>query len=252
MSKNAFEKSVLKDMSRYALRRRILDQFSYNSEMRGFTLPGKAFAFEADISRDYGDRIKLYGVEKSPDVYRKALKLIKHAGIPMELSREDDLKYWGRPAKEKLNFVWLDYCAQWSSHQNKAIESLLENEHLSFKKANPIVALTVMASREPKASELVDEIYVDHLSRGGSPNEFNLCEARRVGIPRAINRSACRFDVTFVPQFIMKYHDVVRSKQANPMMLFVFEVMRGEWEVNKNRIPFIDADARREKDIVFH
>ena len=251
MSTNAFEDSVLKDVSRYQFRRRILDQFPRGSRIRGFTLPGSALAFEEDLAWDYRDGLQLYGVEQVGAVYDAALKKIERAGIPMTLSRENDLNYWERSATEKLDFVWLDYCAMWNSHQRRAIEAMLANGHLNFDNGNPLVALTVLAAREP-SGELVDEIYADHLSKGGRPDEVDLCEARRVGIPRAINRSARGLGFTFVPQFVVYYRDAVRARLAQPMMLFVFEVFRGDLRYNENRVPFIHSRAWLEKDITLH
>jgi len=252
MQTNSFESSVLKDGSRYFLRRRILDQFPRGKVLNCFTLPGTALAFEDDITWDYAGDVRLLGVEKDLDIYEEALKKIEAQNIPMKLFCENDLDYWGRSPETKLNAVWLDYCAMWTWHQREALYFMLKNGHLSFDQGNPIVAMTVCAAREPDGEELVDEILVDHLAKGGSLDDVDLLEARRLGIPRSINRHIRSLGYTFVPQFVMYYKDSVRAKRSQPMLLFVFEVVSGVTGYNEGKVPFIHSQAWLSKDVSLH
>ena len=248
MHKNTFENAVLKDMSRYSVRQRVLAQFPKENGLSAFTLPGTSFAFEGDLFDDYREDLDLTGVEECDETYDAARKKLLSLGIPMEFLKQNDLSFWQKPAEKTLDFVWLDYCAQWNHAQREAILAMVSNGHLSFDKGNPIVALTVQNSRESR-------VYGDELLKAAGITYLKdptITKARVVGIPKLINKALECWGHTFIPQFVMYYKDSVRDMRAQPMLLFVFEVVNQLVDYDAKRIPFISSNAGPTSKVKLH
>jgi hypothetical protein len=254
MQKNAFEDSVLKDVSRYLVRRRVLDQFPVEGGLNAFTLPGTSFAFEEDLHKDYGVALRLRGIEEKKAIYEAACaKLdILPTHLNMEVIHGHDLSYWGCPSYYPYDFIWLDYCGSWGPDKEEAFRLILKNGHVSFERGNPLIALTVCAAREfgDRADDLLEETKLSRLLKGKSADDENaMADARRIGIPRILNRRARKLGYSLVPQFTAIYRDAVRNKLATTMLLFMFEACEGKVPYNEGKVPHTDMRAWLSKDL---
>jgi len=218
--------SNLKNDMRNVLLRRVVEHFD-TRQLSTFTLPSDNFVFEKVLHEQYGKKLSMVGVEQDDVVFKKANKILNAHGLPMDLHHQTDLDYW-KSSDEEFNFVWLDYCGGWSPGKQESFQILSTGNHLRFsRKSNPLVGVTLMNAMDLMC---INEL-ITITSKGKNRNKWDdpsmKFKARLVGIPSQINAWANQNKHTFVPLNIYYYKDSVRNKRSRPMIMFLFEVVKG-------------------------
>lgn len=206
----------LKKLTRLIIQDEVKKLLEGEENLQGFSLPADNFILEQDLKSSLN--MNFAGVEHSKEVFEKGKILADNLGFKYH---NQSIKEFFENNYRKYNFIWLDYCSNFSLSMIKELKIILSADNFDLSNKNSIFSITLAGRRDPQLKVVTDFLNLSY------DNVKNRELARIAGIPKLLMHYMEQWNtgIELVPLRHIKYHDSVESNRM-PMHLHMFRVKK--------------------------